>query len=141
MSQADGQGKSSSDLNLCLSIKSLQVYCDYDCESYIDEYMHTPRIIKEFLDRWKTDVNLSYIMKFLSIIKQIYLFSIFFQVHFGILLPFDMDVFVNADITSKPGNTHTHSVHTYTHSLSLFFFLFLSSPITFIYIIPSKYKM
>lgn len=61
------------------TIKSLQLYCDYDAESYLDDSPTPQKILKEFQEKWKSEV------------------------HTAMLLPFDMDLVLGLEIRERTG--------------------------------------
>lgn len=64
--------------SVTLSLKSLQVYCDYDCDSYVGTYANKQTHL-EFLQRWKMEL------------------------HTAILLPFDIDLNCGVKVTTVDG--------------------------------------
>jgi len=75
----EGVGKT--DPVMSLSIKNLQVYCDYGCESYVENLDHpnAAQVLHEFTGRWKEEV------------------------HTAMLLPFDIEIVLGLEIRSKTG--------------------------------------
>lgn len=72
-------GVSRDDPILTMSLKSMQVYCDYDCESYTANGDSPAMVLSQFVDRWKCEV------------------------HSAFLLPFDMDIVFAAEIRRRSG--------------------------------------
>lgn len=73
----DGVGKD--DPILSLLMKNLQVYCDYDCESYTANGSEPAHVLSQFVDRWKCEV------------------------HTALLLPFDAEIVVAAEVRRRSG--------------------------------------
>jgi len=76
---AEASSKAEQRVNFTLS--DLQVYCDYGCESYI-ENLDSPvpaQVIHEFSSRWATEI------------------------HSGLLLPFDMEIVLDCDFRQRIG--------------------------------------
>jgi hypothetical protein len=68
------EGVGREDPILSLSVKSMQMYCDYDCQSYAPGGSTHSQIKQQFMERWKTEV------------------------HTGLILPFDMEIVIAAEV-------------------------------------------
>ena len=76
----DLKGKiSREDRSLGFILKSLQVYCDYDSESYCCNGLSHDQILKEFVRRYSTEK------------------------HTALLLPFELEIVLSADLRARTG--------------------------------------
>ena len=64
---------------LGLAVSNLQIYCDYQCETYLANGDSPSSILKQFQARWKTEV------------------------HTGMLLPFDLEIVLAVTIKKRSG--------------------------------------
>ena len=60
-----------------ISLHNLQIYCDYDCETYLSNGHNTNKILSQFHARWKHEI------------------------HTSILMPFDLEIAFGAEIKKK----------------------------------------
>ena len=60
-----------------ISLHNLQIYCDYDCETYLSNGHNTNKILSQFHARWKHEI------------------------HTAILMPFDLEIAFGAEIKKK----------------------------------------
>ena len=76
--QTRPEGVGKADPVLSLAMKNLQVYCDYDSESFVANGTDPAHVLSQFRDRWT-------------------------EIHTAMLLPFDMEIFVAAEIRRRSG--------------------------------------